>query len=274
MNSNEDKKDLEVLTDDGADDSVSVDDFIRQLEAKEKDLHITAETTIIEIEQGFDDGNPSAFFAMKPAETKSIEPVAVSKEPAVEPEKSSPDTLSLQFEISELRDKIAFLEEERAEILLGAQRRSKDFDTFKARTERERIDLMEAQVCELASQLLPALDNLHRAIAFVGDRPDERSEEFGHFFSGMVLVEQQVMEILADMGIEPIPAVGESFDPHLHEAVATELHDELPPNTVLEELLRGYRVGERIIRHSMVKVAAANGVVDTEPADDDNADEI
>jgi hypothetical protein len=63
-----------------------------------------------------------------------------------------------------------------------------------------------------------------------------------------------VNDVLAEMGVQPITSVGETFDPHYHEAVATEESDEHGPNTISAELLRGYRIGERVIRHSMVKV--------------------
>ncbi len=64
-------------------------------------------------------------------------------------------------------------------------------------------------------------------------------------------------EILAEMGVQPIIAVGEPFDPHFHEAVATEETDEFPPHTVTTELLRGYRIGDKVIRPSMVKVSVS-----------------
>jgi molecular chaperone GrpE len=256
MDPNQDINDLEVVMDDESEDSVSVDDFIRELEAKEKDLHITAETTFIEIEEGFDDANPTAFTILEP------EPAPAAPEPApvfsVEPEAAdSREVVSLRSEITELRDKVTELESERSEILIGVQRRSKDFDAFKSRTERERTELMQSQVCDIAGRLLPALDNLHRAIDFAGQLSVEKSEEFRHFFSGMVLVEQQMTEILAGMGIEAISADGHQFDPHLHEAVATEATNEVAANTVTAELLRGYKAGDRVIRHSMVKVAVA-----------------
>jgi len=70
-----------------------------------------------------------------------------------------------------------------------------------------------------------------------------------------VLVNQQLNEVLAEMGVQPIASVGEPFDPHFHEAVATEISGDYPPNTVTGELLRGYRVGDRIIRAAMVRVS-------------------
>jgi hypothetical protein len=84
--------------------------------------------------------------------------------------------------------------------------------------------------------------------------PEEKRSDIQPFIDGVVLVSQQVNDVLAEMGVQPIATVGETFDPHYHEAVATEESDEMDPNTISAELLRGYRIGERVIRHSMVRV--------------------
>ncbi|HEX8637797.1 MAG TPA: nucleotide exchange factor GrpE, partial [Pyrinomonadaceae bacterium] len=90
------------------------------------------------------------------------------------------------------------------------------------------------------------------------------------FFQGIVLVNQHVNEVLAGMGVAPIASIGERFDPHFHEAVAVEESDVYPPQTVSAEFLRGYRLGERVIRPSMVKVTAVKTRADnsTRQADD------
>jgi molecular chaperone GrpE len=103
--------------------------------------------------------------------------------------------------------------------------------------------------------MLPVVDNLNRALDSSGHITEECSQDFKQFFDGIVLVSQQLNEILAEMGVEPIIAVGERFDPHFHEAVATEATDKIPPQTVTAELLRGYRIGDRVIRPSMVKIS-------------------
>ena len=72
-----------------------------------------------------------------------------------------------------------------------------------------------------------------------------------------MLVNQQLNEVLAEMGVQPISSVGEHFDPHFHEAVAMEETEEFPPNTITAEFLRGYRIGDKIVRASMVKVSAS-----------------
>jgi molecular chaperone GrpE len=121
--------------------------------------------------------------------------------------------------------------------------------------ERERRETFQSQLGNLATQMLPALDNLNRAVDFAMDMPDEQRVEIRQFFDGIALVNQQVNEVLAGMGVQPIPTVGEEFDPNLHEAVATEETEEFEPNSISAELLRGYRIGDRVIRHSMVRVA-------------------
>ena len=84
-----------------------------------------------------------------------------------------------------------------------------------------------------------------------------KRDEFKQFFDGIALVNQQINEVLSGMGVQPITTVGETFDPNFHEAVATEENTDLPPNTISAELLRGYRIGNMVIRHSMVKVTTA-----------------
>ena len=105
--------------------------------------------------------------------------------------------------------------------------------------------------------MLPVVDNLNRAMDLTANNVEEKPQDFQQFFEGIVLVSQQLNEILAEMGVQPINALGESFDPHLHEAVATEASEEFPQNTVMAELLRGYRIGDKVIRPSMVKVSTS-----------------
>ena len=249
MNSNQKTESLEnAPSNTDTDDPMSVDEFIRQLEAKEKDLHITAETTVIEIAESFDDGELPEFLKdeFQEAPPKSVKPLAPQK-------KKAEGNTSLEAENKHLKDKITKLDDERVEMVKDSQRRAKDFSNYKSRVERERRETFQNQVANLAIQMLPALDNLNRAIDFALELPQEG--EFRQFFDGVVLVNQQVNEVLAGMGIVPIATIGEMFDPHLHEAAATEETDEVEPNTVSAEILKGYRIGDRVIRHSIVRVA-------------------
>ncbi|MFL6467529.1 MAG: nucleotide exchange factor GrpE [Pyrinomonadaceae bacterium] len=230
-------------------DSVSVDDFIRELEAKEKDLHITAETTIIEIAEGFDAGDlPDSIKDEFPAEpVKKVLPATASNEKA--------NKSKLEVENRSLKEKLAKVEDERDELLRNAQRRSKDLTNYKTRVDRERQETFQNQVSNIATQMLPVLDNLNRAVDFAVNLPNQEKSEFQQFFDGVVLVNQQVNEVLAEMGIFPIATIGETFDPHLHEAAAIEETDEFEPNTICGEMLKGYQIGDRVVRHSVVRVA-------------------
>lgn len=229
------------------DGSGSVDDFIRELEAKEKDLHISSELVIEVSESDFDDTNIPDF----------VKEELVDRAKSIEfsiPKVSGSGARSL--EITELEKTIARFKAERSEILERGKRQTEEFENFKNRMERERRETFINQMANLATQMLPVLDNLNRALDFGLAMSEEKRAEIEQFFDGIVLVNQQVNEVLAGMGVQPILTVGEEFDPHFHEAVATEETDKRPHNTVSEEMLRGYRIGPRVIRHSMVKVAS------------------
>jgi molecular chaperone GrpE len=234
------------------DDSVSVDDFIRELEATEKDLHITAETTVIELAEAFDGGELPDFMKEEfPEEPPTAPPPAIDPETAREKAART----RLEAENKSLKEKVAKLEDERSDLMNASNRRMKDLANYKIRVEKERRDTFENQVCNIATLMLPVLDNLNRAVDFAVELPRDDKSEFQHFVDGVVLVNQQINEVLGEMGIAPIPTVGEMFDPHVHEAAATEETDEFEPNAVCGELLKGYRLGERVIRHSIVRVA-------------------
>jgi molecular chaperone GrpE len=236
------------------DNSLSIEDFIKELEAKEKDLLISSDLAIEIDEAGFDDTNPDfikAEFAIEPVKPPEVSPPSHNFVP------NNKTFSDLEDEASELKKQVSKLETERAELAETMRRRQLDFDTFKKRIERDRSETFVNQISNLVKQMLPVLDNLNRALDFAAQHSENRSQDFHQFFEGIALVNQQLNEVLAEMGVQPIASVGEPFDPHIHEAVATEVSAELPPNTVTGELLRGYRVGDRIIRAAMVKVSTA-----------------
>ena len=229
-------------------DPTSVDDFLRELEAKERDLQISGEINLIELADEFEPDELPAFLKEELAARSGQSPAAVA--PALD-ERST----KLESENSMLRSKLEVLETERTELVQTAQRRVRDFDGFKARSERERAEFASEQSAGFAAQMLPVLDNLNRAVDFAESLPEDRRADLQQFYNGISMVTKQVNELLAGMGVEPIHALGEEFDPHLHEAVAVESSEQFPHNTICEELLCGYRIGDRVIRHSMVKVA-------------------
>lgn len=231
----------------------SVDDFIKELEAKEKDLDISSDLVIEIGESDYSETSIAEFTPAKPPVTNEKIPAVVSFNQFTPNNKSFSE---LEDEVSKLKTLVTKMEAERAEIYESSRRRQKDFENYKNRTERERQETFTNQLNNLATQMLPVLDNLNRALDFANSKAAEKEKEFEQFFQGIYLVNQQLNEVLAGMGVSPIAAVGEQFDPHFHEAVAIEETKNFKPQTVSTELLRGYRIGSRVIRPSMVKVAA------------------
>lgn len=147
----------------------------------------------------------------------------------------------LEGEVKELRDSVA--------------RRQADFENYRKRMDRERAETYNRVVADIASKLLPVLDNLKRALETEASLEASESDEFRHFLSGVDLIYKQLAGVLDALGVKPVLAEGEPFNPHLHEAVVTEPTDEYEPDTVIQEIVRGFRMGDKLIRPSLVKVA-------------------
>lgn len=127
------------------------------------------------------------------------------------------------------------------------QRLAADFDNFKRRTQKEKEELSLYGAEQLIRKVLPVLDNLERALAASGDEPALRA--------GVDLTARQLRDALSQAGVSVIVAQGESFDPDLHMAVAVDSESEAPENTIVDELQKGYKLGDRVLRPSMVRVA-------------------
>lgn len=162
-------------------------------------------------------------------------------------------------ELAELiatRAELKRLENALAEAREAVARRQADFENYRKRIERERGETHNRVVADVARKLLPVIDNLSRAVDAERTIESHESKEFKHFLHGIELINKQLHDVLESLGIQPISAVGERFDPHIHEAVATEHTEDFEPDTVTEEITRGYRIGDRLLRPAMVKVAA------------------
>jgi molecular chaperone GrpE len=159
-------------------------------------------------------------------------------------------------ELVATRAELKRLQNALAEAQEAVLRRQADFENYRKRVERERGETHNRIVGDVAKKLLPVVDNLSRALDAERSLETSESAEFRHFLHGVELINKQLAEVLESFGVEPIAAVGERFDPHVHEAVVTEPSDKHEPDTVIEELARGYRIGDRLLRPSMVKVAA------------------
>ena len=158
-------------------------------------------------------------------------------------------------ELIATRAELKRVEGERDDLLDRVARRQADFDNYRKRMDRERGETYNRVVGEVVSKLLPVLDNLRRALDAEASLQAGESEEFRHFLNGVELISRQLNGVLADLGVQPVASVGERFDPHIHEAVATEQTDDYEPDTVMQEIVRGYRLGEKLLRPAMVKVA-------------------
>jgi len=232
--------------------TLSIDEFFKQLEAKEKDLDISSEL-IIEIDEADfnEDGIPAFLKAELSGGDGKVSETLFADDPP------SHDSFSkFENETAKLKSRISKMETERVEIIETSRRRQTDFENYKKRIERERSEIFLSQISNLATQMLPVLDNFSRALESASNLTDGKTLDSQHFFNGIVLVNQQLNEVLSEMGVQPIVSVGEHFDPHLHEAVAMEETNEIPPDIITAELLRGYRIGDKVIRPSMVKVSA------------------
>ena len=162
-------------------------------------------------------------------------------------------------EVAELvasRAELKRLQSELAESKDAAARRQADFENYRKRVERDRTETHNRIVGDVSRNLLPVLDNLTRALDAERSLENRESNEFRHFLHGIELISKQLNEVLESFGVTAIDAVGQRFDPHLHEAVVTEPSAEYEPDTVIEEIARGYKLGDRLLRPSMVKVAA------------------
>ncbi len=163
-----------------------------------------------------------------------------------------PDLAELVASRAELKRLQAVL----GEAQEGLARRQADFENYRKRIERERGEAHNRVVADVARKLLPVVDNLARALEAEKTVEAGESKEFRHFLHGVQLISKQLNDVLESLGIQPIASVGVRFDPHVHEAVLTEPSDKYEPDTVTEELARGYRIGDRLLRPAMVKVAA------------------
>jgi molecular chaperone GrpE len=137
---------------------------------------------------------------------------------------------------------------ERDTLLDRLARLQAEFENARKRAAKEQQDFREYAAADVIKALLPTLDSFERALQV-------SASDSGEFRSGIELIYKQLQDALAKLGVRPIPAQGKPFDPHLHQAVEMVETDEVADHHVLEELQRGYKFKDRLLRPSMVKVA-------------------
>ncbi len=153
--------------------------------------------------------------------------------------------------VDETAERIAALEQQAADNLDKYQRCLAEFDNFRKRTSKEKASMYDDGVRSTVEKILVVIDNLERAVAVQEGKADENDA----FFKGVKMTLTQFQDVLHGIGVEEIKAVGEKFDPNLHAAVAHEDDENYGENEVILEMLKGYKYKDKVIRHSMVKVA-------------------
>jgi molecular chaperone GrpE len=161
-----------------------------------------------------------------------------------ETDPQAPETTDQTTEVS-VEDLLAQLNDLQSRFL----RLAADYENFRRRARQEQLETADSASARVAERLLPVLDDAERAMEHVPAGVDET------WLAGLQLTLENLRRALAATGVEPIEAVGRQFDPRLHQAVGTEESSQHPEGAVASELNRGYRLHDRVLRPSLVRVA-------------------
>lgn len=170
-----------------------------------------------------------------------------NKKEEVEEIKEEKNVSEEKDEQTKLKDTILLQKEQLEEQEDRLKRLMAEFDNFKKRSSKEREGLYNSLVSDIFSSLLPVIDNLEKAV--------EAKTEDEAYKQGVELVLKQFKDVLSANGVQEIETVGQVFDPELHEAVASVTDENLGEKVIKEEYRKGYKIGSKVIRHSMVVVA-------------------
>ena len=204
-----------------------------------EELRLEDASADIDFEQAFSSDDAQNDTESSPADVADDD---ISAEDAFAQEANA--RVALQAQVAELQSQ---LEDRTGQFT----RLTADFDNFRKRTDKQREDLETQVKCNTISSLLEVVDNFQRARDQI--KPQNDGEMAIHkSYQG---VYKQLIEALKKLGVSPMRCEGQEFDPNLHEAVMREPTDQYPEGTVIDEFVRGYVLGERVLRHAMVKVA-------------------
>jgi molecular chaperone GrpE len=178
---------------------------------------------------------------MKKAESNTVKTEGAAAAPVAVAE-LSPE------EIGELKTRAARADENWDRLL----RTSADFENFKKRAARERLEAAQSATAALIQKLLPVLDHIEMAQAAA---QTAQGDKLASMQAGVAMIQQQLKTVLAETGLEEIDAAGKPFDPALHEAVAQRETSEIPEGHVFQQLRKGYKLRERLLRPATVMVA-------------------
>lgn len=183
------------------------------------------------------------------AKSMTSEEQAKQTQESEQPENQQPEQEACEVDIKALQEELEKAKAQSDEYLDLAQRKQAEFANYRRRTEGVRQEAYDDGRRDAIAQLLPVVDNLERALAAAG-------EEENALKSGVEMVLRQTRDALTKMGVEEIDPQGQPFDAELMNAVMQGSADEGEPGTVCMVLQKGYKLGEHVIRHAMVKVVA------------------
>ena len=200
-------------------------------EKKEEIMEEKEEEIIEEADAAQEEAEMEACEASEEAEEKEDKKLQKKKAKAEKKQDA------LKEKVEELEDKV--------------KRQMAEFDNFRKRSEKEKNAMFETGAKSVIEKILPVVDNFERGLATI---PEE--EKGSPFAEGMEMIYRQLIGELEKMEVKPIPAVGEEFDPALHNAVMQVESDEYESGVIAQELQKGYTYRDRVVRHSMVAVVS------------------
>jgi|GEM_PF-499234 molecular chaperone GrpE len=178
----------------------------------------------------------------KPEEKGAEQPVKAHHEHRAEHEHA---------EIKALKDEVERLKQENAGLDDSYRRKVADFDNYRKRMIKQMEDTAAESTRKFLIELLPIIDNFGRAL-----KSTEKSRDFDQLYNGLCVTNKGILHFFDHIGVKPMDSLGKEFDPNFHEAVLMEEKEDIPfDKTVVEELEKGYLLGDSVIRHSKVKVA-------------------
>ncbi|HSP05761.1 MAG TPA: nucleotide exchange factor GrpE [Acidobacteriota bacterium] len=162
-------------------------------------------------------------------------------------------------ESAELEMQLEALRTEKGEIYERLLRKQADFENFRKRIEKEKREFMAYSLQEFVLELLPILDNFERALA----HPEDQGG--ADYRKGVELIYRQFRDLMEKRGLRAIETTGRPFDPNFHEAILREERNDLPENTILAELQKGYFFRDKLLRPAMVKVSFRTAEAEEDP---------
>jgi molecular chaperone GrpE len=197
-------------------------------------------------------GDPAVAEVSEPTPTNQETAAPTVEEPRSSVPEAEPDTSAVS-QLASLSTQLQQQTEQYEAMKLQYVRLAADFENFRKRTQKEKEE-MEVQIkCNTIGELLTVVDNFERAREQLKPQTDGETTIHKSYQS----VYKQMVEALKRLGVSKMRPEGKEFDPNLHEAVLREPSSEYPEGTVIQELVGGYLLGDRVLRHAMVKVAAA-----------------